>query len=82
MRPFELIMGNVLRDQIVHVLLAKDQEVVQAFLANTLHPPFDEGIFIRRPMGRFVDVGPAVFDDLVKTVLELAVPITHDDLRL
>lgn len=74
-------MGDVLRNQIVHVLLAEDQEVVQAFLANTLPPSFDESVLVRRPMGRLANYGAAVFDHLVKTVLELAVPVTHDDLR-
>lgn len=82
MRPFKMIMGNVLRDQVVQVLFAKGQKVVQTFLTDTLHPSLDESILIRCPMGRFVDFDAAVFDDFVKTVLEFVVAVTHDDLRL
>jgi len=46
MWSFQMIVGHVLRNQIIHVLLAKDQEVVQTFLAYTLNPSFNEGVLI------------------------------------
>ena len=47
MRPFRQIVLNVLRDQVIEVVLAKDDEVVEAFVLDRLNPPLDEGVLIR-----------------------------------
>jgi hypothetical protein len=47
MRPLRVIVLNVLTNQIVEVLLAKDEEVIQALLLNRLHKPLDVGVEIR-----------------------------------
>ena len=35
MWPLQMIIGHVLRNQIVHVFLAENQEMIQAFLSYT-----------------------------------------------
>jgi hypothetical protein len=47
MWSLRVIVLNVLTNQIVKVLFAKDEEVIQAFLLNGLHKPLDVGVEIR-----------------------------------
>ena len=47
MRSLSVIIANVLTDEIVEVLLATDQEIVQAFVLDRLDHSFTTGIQVR-----------------------------------
>ena len=52
MRPLRVVVLDVLPHQVVEMLLAEDQEVVQALDLQRLNEPLDEGIGVGRPDGR------------------------------
>ena len=47
MRPFLVIIPDVLRDQIVEMFLTENKKMIETFLLDALNPAFNESIHIR-----------------------------------
>lgn len=63
----------------VQVPLAEHHEVIQAFLAQSLNEPLDEGYGVRRAKGRLLNSQPGCLQLPVESCGELCIPIVHDD---
>ncbi len=61
-RPLLVVVGDYLGDDVVHVLLAKHNEVVEALLLQRLDEPLHEGIRVERTVVGLLDYGPADFN--------------------
>ena len=61
MRTLGMIMFQVLRNQIVEMILAQDYEVVEAFVLDTLNPAFHETIHPRRQLHRIATMRVELF---------------------
>lgn len=73
--PVFVVITGVLADEIVQMLLATDQKVVQAFLLNTLNYAFTAGVEIRalkRQTDRFDVLG---FEDFIESRGELCIAV-------
>ncbi len=80
MRSFGMVMFDEFFAEMVHVPLADDYKVVEAFLLDALHEPLDIGDRVGCPIGRPAKVKVLfLFQGGVEAGGELRVPIVHND---
>lgn len=80
-RAFGVVIVDVAFDQVPHVTLAEDDEMVQAFVAEGLDPAFGERVAVRRVRRQLLGFDTVRFDDRVEG-LELAVAVVNEILGL
>ena len=80
MRPAVVIVGDVLRHDMIEVLLANDDEMVQRLVLDTLNPTLDEGVQVRRARADRFDLNAALLEDLIERPRELAVQVPDENL--
>ena len=73
---------GVFTDEIVQMLLAEDQEIVQALLLDTLDHSFAPGIQVRALYPQDLDLHPFSFEHVVELCRELRVAIANQADRL
>ena len=81
-RPVVVVIADVLTDEIVEVLLAADQEIVQAFLLDALNHPFTACVEIRTLNGQFDRLEILRLKDVVEIGGELGIAIADQMLGL
>ena len=59
-RSFRVVMLNGFRHQMIHVLLAEHDEVIENFLLKCLDEPLDVGVGVRCPKRRLFPYAPTV----------------------
>ncbi len=80
--PLGVVMLDPLRDQVVEMVFAEHDEVVQALLLDALHPSFDEGVHVCRSRADFFHLCAAVFDDFIEVVYVFPVEVANKLLTL
>ena len=76
------VFTDVFTDEVVQMLLAEDQEIVQALLLDTLDHSFAPGIQVRALYPQDLDLEPFGFEYIVERCREFRVAIANQAGRL
>ena len=78
-RPFFVVVSDVLSEDSLQVVQPEDQDVIQALPSHRLHEAFSEGIRLRRADGRADDVHALTAKYLIERATELGVAIADQE---
>ena len=81
MRAPSVVIVDELGDEVVEMPLAKNKEVIEAFLPERLDEPLDEGHGIGGAERRFQDPQAGFLQRGVERGGELRIPVVHDDIQ-
>lgn len=65
------------RNQMVHVLLAEHDQVIENFLLQCLDEPLDVSVGVRGPKCRLFSFRPRRVEDRIKRFRKLRVTVVH-----
>ena len=82
MRPLGVVVLDVLSCEIIEVLLAKDQEVIEALLLDRLHEPLNVGVEVWRAIGEHLDARASVRQGLIELAAIIPIPIAGHEVNL
>ena len=71
-------MGNEFFDEISQVVLAQNDEMIEALLPKALRPSLRVGVLIWRPNGSAFQFHTIGFQDRLELFRELCIPIAND----
>ena len=77
MGAIDFVVADVFTDEVVQMLLAKHQEIIQAFLLDALDDSFAARIQVRALHWQNLDLEPFGFEHIVELCRELCVAVAN-----